>query len=300
MAVYLGDSGYVELRRYADDPDLFADLNPADVNPGRRRFSVDFPHNALIIGDQVDIATVDGSPLELVAGHNDPDGNPWPDWRGYIHVDDNDGVRLYDSFEAAINGGFDRALDLVTPTEVRRVAIAVRDGRYKCLANVQSYEITTTRETIDTTVLGDDYRQQYENGLITGQGTLNCFWEHKFALCDDSITSVEVEFPAYLARLVLRLQQGSDFLGRFVLFEGEDVSNEAWIWYEAECVITNVVISVEPTQVITSRVQFVCTGPVELHSGIPPAYLLQRDAAGASGKLLQEGDDGGILLEDPF
>ena len=107
MSVFLGQNGHVELRRDATGQALVTTLDPSDVNVERKRFSVDFTEGALITGDQVTIKTSDLSPLELVAGHVDDDGNYFNDWRGFIYIDDAGGLRLYDSFSAAISGGRD-------------------------------------------------------------------------------------------------------------------------------------------------------------------------------------------------
>ena len=110
MAIYLGDSGGVELKRDSINNWLETELDPADVNVARRRFSVDFASGSLLTGDKVEIETVDGSTLELVQGHVYPDGN----W--FAHVDEAGGIRLYDTFDAALTGGAANALELVAPT----------------------------------------------------------------------------------------------------------------------------------------------------------------------------------------
>ena len=288
MAVFLGDSGYVEIRRDADPRGLLTKLDPDDVNASKRRFSVDFSEGALITGDQIDMETVDGSELVLVAGHNG-----FNEWRGFIHLDDAGGIRLYDRFDDAIRGDLLPARELVKPSVAKQVRIRTRASNYNFLARIQEYELATTRDQIDLTVLGQEHRHWYDAGLISGQGSLNCLWEHR-ASCEDECKTNSIEFSVYLAQLVLRLQQGSDFFGRFFIYAGQHARDNS-IWYEAECVITNVAVSVSPTQVPTTQVQFVTTGPVQLRQGIPPAYLLQEDGE----VLLQEDGFSGILLEDP-
>jgi len=100
---------------------------------------------------------------------------------------------------------------------------------------------------------------------------------------------------AYLARLILRLQQGSDFLGRFYIYTSSNPSVDPSVWYETECIVTNVAVQVTPTEIITTSIDFLSTGPIVLHQGIPPAYLLQEDGA----LILQEDGESGIFLEDP-
>lgn len=287
MAVFLGDSGYVEIRRDSDPKGLLTKLDPNDVNVIKKRFSVDFSEDALLSGDQVDIETVDGSVLELVADHVG-----YNEWRGYIHVDDAGGIRLYDRFENAIQGNKGPALDLVEPSVAKQVRIRTRSTDFNFLARIQQYELTTSRDQVDITVLGQEHKNWFDAGLITGQGTLSCLWEH-FSDCEDECSLNEIEFSAYLARLVLRLQQGSDFEARFYIYASQSAEANS-LWYEAKCVISNVALTVSPTQIPTTEVQFLTTGPVQLKQGIPPYYLLQEN-----GEVLLQEDGSGILLEDP-
>ena len=74
MSVYLGESGIVEIQRTAVGAGFIAGtLAPGDVDPAAKRFSFDFEVGALITGDRIEIATQDGSDLEL-AGPS-PDSN---------------------------------------------------------------------------------------------------------------------------------------------------------------------------------------------------------------------------------
>ena len=297
MAVYLGTYGHVELKRDAFREALITNLDPFDVNVERKRFSVDFAEGSLITGDQIDIATSDKSPLELVANHVDENGNYYPDWRGYVYIDDAGGMRLYDSFENSLQGSFGDSLPLVAPSSSQRIGISTRAGAYRCVSQVTSFELTTGRDEIDITALGAQFRDVYEAGLMSGQGRMECLWEHRFGdeNCAEDLP-INVEFSAYLARLVLRLNQGSDFDGRFFIYVGDNPSEDPSVWYEAECVVTNVSVAVEPTQIITTSVDFVTSGPVVLRQGIPPAFILQEDGALI---LLESNQDGALLQEDP-
>jgi hypothetical protein len=283
MGIYLGDSGHVELQRASLDGPLHGTLDGADVNEARKRFSFDLDHSALITGDKIEIRTQDGSDLQLVAGH------AYPDWTGYINIDDAGGISLYATFGDALTGNRSHALPLQAPTTPQPISVHTAYSRYRCLANISSYELTTNRETVDITSLGEEFRNQYTKGLISGQGTLNCLWNYKASLCDG--TSERMEFPHYLAQLCILTQQGADFQGRFYL---DTSTSNSYLWYEAACVITNVATTFDPGQVIRSTVQFVTTGPVRLHMGMPPAYLLQE-----SGDLILQEDGSPLLLEDP-
>ena len=64
--VITGDDGFVELQRTSLEYSLQTTLETSDVNTVRKRFSVDGVSDSVITGDKLEIATVDGSNLELV------------------------------------------------------------------------------------------------------------------------------------------------------------------------------------------------------------------------------------------
>ena len=269
MAVYFGQSGDVEIKRDTLLASLITKLDPHDVNTGNKRFSVDRASGSLITGDRVEIATVDGSTLELVNGHNFPDG-VW-----YLFIDKMGGIRLFNTFAKAISGKVGDALTLVTPSASKEITIKTVNSRFRHLARVTEFEMTTSRDQVDLTPLGDQFKKQYEAGLISGQGKLSCLWEHSSDLADD--THVEdPEFPFYLAQLVLRLQQGADFDGRFYIYKSGTSTNQT-VWYEANCVVTNVAVSVSASSEITTSIEFITNGVITLNTGATPGYLLQED-----------------------
>ncbi|MCE2835388.1 MAG: hypothetical protein LW834_12070 [Cyanobium sp. 49614_E6] len=294
MAVYLGDAGLIEIRRDSLNVPLTSVLNTTDVNVAKRRFSFDFEPEALITGDRLFITTTDRSPLVLVAGHDYPDGY----W--YCHVDQVGGIRLYEFFEDAVNGGYGNALALIEPTVPQSISVKTIGRGFRCVAQTRSWEMTTTRENVDITTLGEEHRRFYANGLVSGQGSLTCLWDHRHELCSSTESDGTFsELPQYFAELVLRVQQGASFDGRFFLTrEGYQplggVPNTVGVWLEAKCVITNVGLSFQPGAVVESQISYVTTGPVHLRMGQRPDLLLKEDG----GLLLQESGDGGILLEN--
>ena len=291
MGVYLGTVGQVEIRREAGEQLLYTELNPADVNVTRKRFSVDFSLSSLITGDYVAIATTDGTPLKLVSGHQDASLNYYPDWSGFVHVDDVGGLRLYNTFAHALAGGSANALTLVQPDTVLSVSFKTDDPKFNLLGQVRNFELTTSRDQVNTDVLGTEFHSYFEAGLISGQGTLSCFWEHTRG-SGQLDSSNSDEFSSYLARLLLRLKQGAAFEGRFYLYSGTD--GDSAIFYQTECLVSSFAVTVQADQVIDTRIEFVTTGPIILQQGFAPNALLQEDG----NKILQE-DGNTILLDDP-
>ena len=270
MTVYLGDSGGIELERTSGEP-VALTLLSGDVSVAKRRFSPEEDVQGVFIsGDQVDIRTVDGSELHLIDGH------AYPDWRGFIFVDALGGLRLFNSFQKAVSGEKQNAVELVDWPDRQDITITTRSDGFTPLAKITSYDFTTERETINTSVLGSQFVQQYEAGLIQGQGTIDCFWEWQYQLCGPDNQAAGVEFSAYLARLCVRVTQGADFIGRFFVYKDRNPGNNS-VWHEARCVITSVSISVDVDQAITSTIEFVTTDQFKLLTGVAPAYLLQED-----------------------
>ena len=82
--------------------------------------------------------------------------------------------------------------------------------------------------------------------------------------------------------------------GRFYIYDGG--LTEKSVWYECQAIVTSVVVSVEPTALIGTAIDFITTGPIRLQTGISPAYLQQEQA---EDYVLQE--DGGrfeVSVED--
>ena len=236
-----------------------------DVFVEARSFSVGLHiEQSLFTGDRVEIRTADGSPLELVQGVTESG------WGGHIHVDAVGGVRLYGSFQAALQGGYASALDLVKPSKTQELIIHTEDASYRFLAGITQFTFTTERSTVDITQLGDEFRGQYDAGLISGQGNIETQWVTP-ALCDEFCDSAD--FPRYLAALCIRLVQGADFFGRFYIHRSPDPLGQS-VWYEAECIVTNVSVKVDLGDLVRSSVQFVTTGPIQMDYGVPRYPLL--------------------------
>ena len=286
MSVYFGQSGQIALKRDALNSAIRTKLDPYDVNTSSKRFSIDHSTGSLITGDEVVIETADGSTLELVDGHSYPDGK----W--FINIDPVGGIRLFDTFAKAIEGLQANALTLVAPSSAKDVLVTTKNDNFRHLAKVRDFEMTTSREQVDLTNLGDEFRNQYEAGLISGQGSMNCIWEHSYESEDRANNyGTDPEFPFYLAQLVVRTQQGSDFDGVFYLYrDNNNALNN--VYYEANCIITNVAVTVSASEIIETRIEFITNGAIALKIGDAPGVLLQED----TDRILQE-NDSRIMLE---
>ena len=285
MSIYLGREGYVQLTRIAEtDEYVRGVLTPNDVNVSERRFSFSFSTSAFITGDRIELGTQDLSNLVLIQNHS------FPDALVYVNVDDAGGIRLFDTFEQAVNGDINDALPLERDTGNQNIRARTRDPGFNFISQVYKYEITTSRDSVDVTDLGKSFRENYSNGLISGQGSLSCFWEYKNTLGDDKVGGKD-EVPNYMAKLLLRLKQGSVFRGRFVIFDDKRGHK---IFYSMRCVVTNVAIQAGTRdEIIETEINFVTSGAIALKVAQDFGSLLLED----SSKLLAE--DNAEILGDP-
>ena len=181
---------------------------------------------------------------------------------------------------------------MVAPPADIEITVDVVNVRYECVAQIRDWEITTNRQTVDTSILGEEYRQFYDQGLISGQGQINAIWDYKFTPCDDFFDE-QAELANYFAELVIRFREGARFCGYFTIYRDD---TEA-VWYECDCICTSVGMNFAPGQVIDSTIQFITTGQIRLIRGQPTAYLLLDVPTQQQDKILLEQSSGVIELE---
>jgi hypothetical protein len=278
MTVYLGTFGLVELKREFKDNALFSVVNADDVNVTRKRFSFDFEHGQLLTGDQVDIKSTDGSALSFISGYTKTAV------KKFINVDELDGIRFYNSFADAVNGGTVNAVALATPSGNIPIEVTVENTDARILASVQSYELNTQRESIDTTSLSDQFRSQI-SALMSGSGRMACEWDY--------VSDGTKDIPHYLLQLLLRTKIGSQFRAKFYIkqenYNPSGVAAQAndQLWYEFDGVLTACAMNFAPASLVQFTADFITTGPIELQTSLAP-----------TDNLLQENDDEILLDQD--
>lgn len=286
MSVYLGSFGKVELRRQFNGSQLSSTINTGDVNTTARRFSFDFERGQLITGDQIEIKSTDGSALDFINGYTDSSA------KKFIHVNELGGIRLYNSFANAVNGGVANAVVLAAPGNDIPISVTVENEISRLLAQVSSYELNTERETVDTTTLSDEFRSRI-NTLMSGSGSMSCFWEYT--------GDASKELPNYLIELSLRTKVGSEFHARFYLKaggyspDGSATIESDDVFYEFNAVITACAVQFSPDAAVQITANFITTGAVELKMDtFIGEAVLQEDA---SDILLDQDGAAKLLLE---
>lgn len=270
MTVYLGTHGQIELKRVFNGDVLKSTIKAANVNVTEKRFSFSFEHGQLITGDQVEIKSTNNSALSFI------DGNTKTGTKKFIYVDELDGIRLYDSFALAVAGGKTNAVTLAAPSSAIPIQVKVESSGTRLLAQVNSFEINTERETVDTTVLSDEFRSRV-NTLISGSGRISAFWEYT----GDTVN----ELPMYLYELAHRTKVGSNFNGRFYIKKngynpsGVTDRNDDEIWWNVEGMITAAAIQFSPDSTVQITADFITTGEIQLRMSLnPPDALLKEDS----------------------
>ena len=268
MSVYIGNFGEVELKREFHNDDLQSTVNASDVNVTDKRFSFDFEHGQLLTGDQIEITSRDGSALDFIDSYTDTSV------KKFINVDDIGGVRLYDSFANAVTGGTTNATALAIPGNDVPVRVELQNSNYRVLGRVQSYELNTQRETVDVTVLSDEFRNRIST-IMSGSGRMSLEWEYT--------GDTAKELPNYLLELLLRTRVGSAFSGRFYVKTsgynpgGYTNASDDSIWYELSGVLTACAISFASGVKVQVTADFINTGKIEIRMDLDPADTLVQE-----------------------
>ena len=296
MGIYLGDVGHIELIRKSLEGSKDSIVNPSDVNANRNRFSFDFEEGYLITGDFVELATIDGTGLDFVDASGWANGIVQSSGNWYVHINELGSIKLYDNFPDSLDSTAQGRVPLTAITRDIPIRVTVRSRDARCLARVTEYEINTSRESVDITVLSDEYRQQYSS-LISGSGRLTAHWDYAPTTGSETVQ--------YLMQLVLRTEIGSSFHGKFYIkspntapidgcFDPHHL-NDA-LWWEFDAVVTNSATSFAPGDIVVSTIDFVSTGPIHLRARtMPDRYLLQED----TGKIeLEQAANSFLVLEE--
>lgn len=297
MSVYLGRFGQIELKRQSFDGLKFSVVNPSDINTTKKRFSFDFDAGLLNSGDQIEIRSTNGSVLGFVAASGWGNNTKQTSGSWYIHVDELGGIRLFSTFDAALEGLSASAISLDSIANDIPISIRVVNAIPHLLAQCTSFELNTNRETVDTTALGEEFRSS-QSSLISGSGNLRAIWEY----LPTEIDGNPAETVHYLMQLALRTEIGSGFSAKFYIKTADDYSVGTAIddelWYEVDGIVTQAGVSYGAADYVEITIDFVATGPIRLRAKtIPINKILQENTddilldQDATARLLQEAID---------
>ena len=272
MAFYLGTHGNVRLRRGTDAflGSIEASVGPDDVNTVLHRVGVDGAIDNLYTGDRVDFETSDVRGLDFIPASNWSSGATEDTFSAFINVNAAGGLRLFSTFQDAINNTRANEIDLEAFTgDPIAVTVGVRDVTYNILGNISKYEFNTSRDAVDLTTLSDKYKQQHSAGLISGSGRIECAFDYT--------TSATTEPPMIMLQIIQRLDLGCAFDIALYLTDKEVVSTVDNIFYQTTAVTTSTGITVEAGGIVSCTIDFVTTDEIKLIIGKPSDYILKED-----------------------
>lgn len=269
MTYFLGQYGKIKLQRKSVES-FSSKILPADINPSLNRFSFDGSLENIIVGDQIVISTADSRGLDFLPATTWANGVTQNSIKAYVNINAIGGIRLFDTFSAAINNT--RADEYLLETfngDALRIDIQILGSVDRVLGDVTGFTFNTDRESIETTTLSDKFKRMHSAGLISGNGSIDCFFNTE--------NSGQTENSLLMLQLINRTDIGSGFKCFLQLTENNIYPETQDIYYEFDAAITKAGIEVRADQVISCVFDFVTTGEIRLLIGEPSGYLLKED-----------------------
>ena len=272
MTFFLGSQGNIRLRRGTEVAlgSLAEQVISDDISTTLNRIGTANGIDNLFTGDKVDIETTDARKLLFIPASNWSSGTVQDAYSTCVNVNAAGGLRLYPTFADAVNNNRQKEIALQAFTgDPISVTIAVRDIGSNILGDVTSYEFNASREQVDTTSLSDKFKNQYNAGLISGSGRIECVF--------NNATDGARETSLLMLQLIQRLDLGCAFDLFLYLIDKDLNPAEQSVFYSLTAVVTNSVVSVDLDDAIRCTLDFVTTGELKLVVGTLAEYLLKED-----------------------
>ena len=272
MTFFLGSQGNVRLSRGTDAAlgVLQESFGLDDISTVLNRIGTANGIDNLFTGDRVDIETTDARKLLFIPASNWSSGTVEDTFSVYVNVNAAGGLRLFTTFADAVNNvrSNEIALQAFTGDPIA-ATLAVRDVSSSILGDVTSYEFNASREQVDTTALSDKFKNQYNAGLISGSGRIECIF--------NNATDGVRETPLLMLQLIQRLDLGCAFDLFLYLVDRDLNPAEQSVFYSLTAVVTNSGVSVDLDDAIRCTLDFVTTGELKLVVGSLAEYILKED-----------------------
>lgn len=286
MTVFAGHYGSIELKRVGSPLRLDLTIRSQDISFSRKRFTLstkegeDIPWGTITTGDRVRIATTDsrGLPFRFFTNVantqyiDNPSSSVGP-LEFFANVDTMGAIRMYRKFADAIAnpdlGYLAVPLNVTAGDAPWPVTITLLPGSFNTLGKVQGFTLSTDRENIDITSLGDRYRGMSASA-ISGSGTVDCLFEFKNVAGE--------EISAALADLIQKIETGSSFEGKFYLLAPSSRPPKGYgsiesAYYQVRAMITKSALTVQSDAIVECSFDFVTTGQFEFKTGNAPVSI---------------------------
>jgi hypothetical protein len=272
MTFFLGSQGNVRLRRGTEVVlgRLQESVNTDDISTVLNRVGTKDGIENLFTGDKVDFETSDPRNLLFIPASNWSSGTIQDTYSTFVNVNAVGGLRLYRTFADAVNNNRENEIVLQAFTgDPIDLTITVRDVGSNMLGDVTNYEFNASREQVDVTSLSDKFKSQYNAGLISGSGRVECVFNNK--------TDGSRETSLLMLQLIQRVDLGCAFDLFLYLVDKEINPAEESVFYYLSAVVTNAGVTVDLDDAIRCTLDFVTTGELRLVVGALADYILKED-----------------------
>lgn len=268
MTYFLGHYGKVKLQRKSVES-FGSRILPADINVLLNRFSFIDSLENILTGDQITITTADARGLDFLPAASWPDGTTQNNIRAFVNINAMGGIRFFENFTDAINNNRANEYQLEEFSGgALTISIQIRGSGERLLGDVTGFTFNTDREALETTTMSDKFKRMYSAGLISGSGSIDCFFNTE--------NSGQTENSLLMLQLINRTDIGSEFKCFLQLTEDEAYPEAQDIYYEFDAAITRAGVEVRADQIISCVFDFVTTGEIRLLIGEPAGYLLKE------------------------
>ena len=266
MTVFLGTFGRILLSRKSTE--IFnSTVKSADVNTTLNRFGFDGSIENILTGDRLAISTTNPQDLlTFLAASAWPDGVRRRLIVAYANVNALGGIRLFPSFEAAVNNNRAEEKQVTAFNGEIPILVQLYGSTKRILGDVTGFSLNTSREAIESTTLSDKFKRMYTAGLISGSGSIDCLFNPE--------SNDDMENSLLLLQLINRTDLGNEFKCFLQLTEPNANPGLNTVSYVFEACITNAGVEVQADQAITCSFDFVTTGELQLVIGKPRGFEL--------------------------
>jgi hypothetical protein len=286
MTVFAGHYGSIDFKRIGSPETIQCYVDASDLDVSRKRFTLglqnglDIPFGTIVTGDRVRISTQDSRGLPFRWYKNvantvyvDNPGAGILPLEFFANVDRMGAIRMYRNFSDALSNPGVRYLAIpiskASGSADWQVNINLLAGSFNTLGQVQGFQITTDRESVDTTALGNKYKQ-FSASAISGSGSVDCLFDFK------NLSGEEI--PLALSQLIQKIEVGSKFSGRFYILEPGSPQPPGYeltegVYYEVEGMLTSSALTVRADQIAECSFDFITSGEFALRTGDSPIEL---------------------------
>ena len=305
MTVFAGHYGNIAFKRLGDDKSLSLFISKQDIDQPRKRIALsnenglDLSFGTITTGDRVRIATKDvrGLPFRLYrnAANTTYVDNPKEPIEFFANVDAMGAIRMYRTFNGAMsNSGLEFMAVPLTPAADSvpwSVNVTLLPGNFNSLGRIQGFTLSTERENVDISVLGDKYKH-FLPSAISGSGSVDCLFDLNQVASE--------ELPLAIAQLIQKIEIGSRFEGKFYLLEpfgAQPVgyASSIGVYYQAEGLFIRSSMTVRADQIVECSFDFVTSGEFILRTGENPVALTTENNVSIGNDATL--DELGVLVE---